>query len=75
MLYDVRPIRCRLHGAPDSIINGDEIQEKITVLSRNVFLAFSGRFMSGEDLVFPLAEVASGRFVQRYFYYLAELTC
>ena len=75
MLYDVRPIRCRLHGAPGPLAGRDKIQEKILLLSRNVFLAFSGHTMTGKNLVFPLAEVASGRFVQRYFYYLAELTC
>ncbi len=75
MLFDVRPIRCRLHGTPPGLVDHLDIGEKVTTLSRNVFMAFSGRFMSGEDLVFPLAEVVSGRFVQRYFYYLADLTC
>ncbi len=75
ILFDVRPIRCRLHEVPDDLVHGGEVRKKITTLSRNVFMAFSGRFMAGEELVFPLAEVVSGRFVQRYFYYLADLTC
>jgi hypothetical protein len=75
ILFDVRPLRCRLHGIPGGLVNRDEIGKKIRTLSRNVFMAFSGRFMTGGDLVFPLAEVVSGRFVQRYFYYLADLTC
>lgn len=73
MLYHLRPIRCRLHGHAASTLDPAAIRDRVSELSHNVFLAFSGCFMANDELAFPLAEVVSGRFVQRYFYYLAAL--
>jgi len=42
-------------------------------VSRNVFFALSGSFLEENALSFSLDEMVSGRFVQKYFYYLSSL--
>ena len=73
LLYDNRPFSCRLFNVA---VNDDllkDIDETLRTLSRNVFLAFTGNFMKRGDLIFSMADTISGRFVQQYFDYLAEL--
>jgi len=72
LLYPLRPIRCRLYGH-ENALDTAAIRVRVSELSHSVFLAFSGCFMADGGLSFPLAEVVSGRFVQRYFYYLAAM--
>jgi hypothetical protein len=38
-----------------------------------VFFSFSGFFLDEGGLLFSLADTVSGKFVQEYFYYLADL--
>jgi hypothetical protein len=42
-------------------------------LSRSVFFSFSGVFLDEGGLSFSLADTLSGKFVQEYFYYLADM--
>ncbi len=73
LLCDYRPISCRIHGLPAGVIDTDFIITMLQDLSRNVFFSFSGFFLDNEQLSFSLADTVSGRFVQQYFYYLADL--
>ena len=72
-LYKYRPISCRLHGFPAAVVDQDLIKSSLQDLSRSVFFSFSGLFLGQEGLSFSLAETVSGKFVQNYFYYLANL--
>lgn len=72
-LYEYRPITCRLYGVPDDCIDLDMVNNILSDISRNVFFAFPGFFLDGRALSFSLADTVSGRFVQKYFYYLASL--
>ena len=73
MLFENRPIQCRLYGLPDGVIDKDGIEKMLFKLSQNIFFAFSGFFLEDGTLSFSLAETVSGRFVQKYFYYLMAL--
>jgi protein tyrosine phosphatase (PTP) superfamily phosphohydrolase (DUF442 family) len=73
LLYEYRPIRCRLYGVPNKSIDLDLINNMIFDISRNVFFAFAGSFLERGDLIFSLVDAVSGRFVQEYFHYLAYL--
>jgi len=72
-LYKYRPISCRLHGVPAGVIDQDLITPTLRDLSRSVFFSFSGFFLDEGELSFSLADTVSGKFVQEYFYYLANL--
>ncbi len=72
LLYPYRPIRCRLHGIPEDLINRQLINEMLFSLSSNVFYAFAGFFLENGALSFSLSETVSGKFVQEYFHFLAR---
>ncbi len=72
-IYDIRPARCRIYGKKDFVQDQDEINSMLFELSKSVFLAFSGKFLSDTDFVFPVAEIVSGKFVQKYFNYMADI--
>ena len=73
LMFNHRPLRCRCYGT--SLAPQDEAlaSKSLAMISRNVFFEFSGRFMAEERLSFSMAEITSGRFVQRYFYYMLAL--
>jgi len=70
LLYPYRPIRCRLHGVSEDLINRQLINDMLFSLSSNVFYAFSGFFLENGALSFSLSEAVSGKFVQEYFHFL-----
>ncbi len=72
-LYEYRPVRCRLYGVPDNVIDREALNDALLNISRNIFFAFSGHFLKEEGLSFSLADSISGRFVQEYFYYLVAM--
>ena len=72
-LYNYRPISCRLHGVPADVVDQGLIDSTSRELSRSVLFSLSGIFPSNGHLSFSLAKVVSGRFVQEYFYYLADI--
>jgi Fe-S-cluster containining protein len=72
-VYDHRPIGCRLSNVTVADDAVQTIRAALQTLSRNIFLAFTGSFMADAELTFPMVDAVSGRFVQRYFYYLAAL--
>jgi len=72
ILYPYRPIRCRLHGVSEDLINRHLINDMLFSLSSNVFFAFSGFFLENGALSFTLAQTVSGKFVQEYFHFLTR---
>ena len=72
MLYDYRPIRCRMHGLPEGSMDSALITNTLQNLSRNIFLSFSGLFLEEGEMFFSLADTVSGKFVQEYFYCLVN---
>ena len=72
LLSDFRPLRCRLHGLPGGPIDLGLINDTLQNLSRNIFLSLSGYFLDEGELSFSLADIVSGRFVQKYFYCLVN---
>ncbi len=71
-LYDIRPVRCRTYGIKRIASDLSEINSMLFHMSRDVFLALSGTFLQKNKLLFSVAELVSGKFVQRYFNYMAE---
>lgn len=73
-LFDIRPVRCRTFGLQGENAPGKkEITDLLTVLSRNLFLALSGRFLADGALRFSVRDAVSGKFVQACFHYLSSL--
>lgn len=72
LLYDYRPIRCRIHGLPKGSVDLHLINDILQNLSRNIFFSFSGFFLDEGELSFSLADTVSGKFVQEYFYCLVN---
>jgi len=71
LMHRFRPVSCRLHGnsiAPETL---QRIREELDTLSREVFAAVFGFKDSSLPPPVKLADVVSGRFIQRYFQYLA----
>jgi protein-tyrosine phosphatase len=72
-IYEMRPTRCRIYGVPGFSADEHEIQNILSELSRGVFLAFSGKFLADAGFQFSAADTISGKFVQKFFHYLANL--
>lgn len=73
LLYDNRPLSCRLSNVSIAVDSEKDIYAALQTLSKNIFLAFNGTFMENGELAFSMADTISGRFIQKYFYYLAAL--
>jgi protein-tyrosine phosphatase len=74
LLFDARPVACRLFDLP-----GEELldlsaglQQDLTRLSGEVWLAFTSRFPGKTPLTFFLSEVVSGKYVQSFFHRLMQ---
>lgn len=72
LIYDYRPLSCRLHGFDDAKIDEKSVEEELQRLSNELFYLYSGILMPDPPLHFSLMDTVSGRFVQAYFYYLAD---
>lgn len=68
-VYDTRPARCRTFGELSS--DKKEIQDMLFELSQSVFLALSGKFLPDNNFRFSVADTISGKFVQKYFYFMS----
>lgn len=73
LLYEYRPLRCRIWGLPAEALDFSPVAEMLSNLSRDVFFALSGVFPGRSELLFPCHDVLSGRFIQVYFHYLSSL--
>lgn len=74
MLFEFRPIGCRMHGLKEGVVDRMEVKKTLFEISRHVFFAFCGVFLEERAFGFSLADTVSGRFIQKYFYYLASIT-
>ena len=73
MLYNVRPISCRIYHLPQGVVDHSRVETQLQDISRSLFFSFSGFFLENENLAFTVADTLSGKFVQKYFYCLANL--
>lgn len=71
LIYDYRPISCRLSGVAGPVVEKINPGSVLQRLSNEVFFVYSGFFMPDPPLQFSMPNTVSGRFVQTYFYYLA----
>ena len=72
LVFDNRPIRCKVDGLPQGSLDMHLINDTLQNLSRNIFFSFSGFFLEEDELSFSLADTVSGKFVQEYFYCLVN---
>ena len=72
-IFDIRPARCRIYGTLSFSSDEKEIRDMLFELSQTVFLALSGKFLTDTDFTFSVADTISGKFVQRFFHYLADI--
>jgi Fe-S-cluster containining protein len=72
LIYDYRPIVCRLYGVSEELVARSDMASALERLSNEIFFVYSGFFMKDSPLRFSLPDTISGRFVQKYFYYLAK---
>lgn len=72
-IYEIRPTRCRIYGALGFSADKHEIQDILFELSQGVFLAFSGKFLTDTGFQFSAADTISGKFVQKFFHYMADI--
>ena len=67
ILWDHRPIRCRLYGKEISTADSVEIERELENISRQCLFVLSGVFDHRKKMTFRMDQVISGRFVQVYF--------
>ena len=70
IVFSARPLSCRLFGLTERLpsdLDLARIETSLTQLSRNLLLALTATLPEEQTLSFALADVVSGRFVQRYF--------
>ncbi len=72
MLFDLRPVRCRVYEKGMDQDSLQRIYDLIFDISRMLFFALSGRFLQKGMLQFSCAEVISGRFMETYFKYASK---
>jgi len=72
-LYDVRPLRCRTYGRAGDAVEKGSVDHTLFDISRQIFFSFCGVFLEDRNFGFSLSDAVSGRFIQKYFYYLASL--
>jgi len=73
LLYNYRPLKCRLFDVPaDDAFRlwAEELSGPLGRLSEHVFVALAGAFPASELPRFPLPDVLSGRYVQTVFHCL-----
>lgn len=71
LLFTHRPLQCRTHGLATQDkerIWNTKIAPALEVISRQLYVAFLSCFPGGGVPAFPLSEVVSGRYVQRFFH-------
>ncbi|MDZ7832632.1 MAG: dual specificity protein phosphatase family protein [Desulfobacterales bacterium] len=71
ILFDFRPAQCRVFDRSPAQLP-DELSERLKALSREILEIFIGPNNTGEVPEFHLPEVVCGKFVQRFFYLLAN---
>lgn len=74
-IFEHRPLQCRTYGLlPEvkELLWSETIAPALQNTSTQLYVAFVSDFPANSLPVFPLSEVASGRYVQTFFHYLLE---
>lgn len=72
LLHQYRPVHCRIHCSNKKTLDIEEVKDELALLSEEVFSALFGD--NGTNKTPPdvsSRETVSGKFIQRYFQYLA----
>ncbi|MFW5836782.1 MAG: protein-tyrosine phosphatase family protein [Desulfovibrionaceae bacterium] len=74
LLGQDRPLECRLFDLPPESAQAlrHDLGPALKEVSDQVYLAFTSAFAQGPALSFNLADVVSGRYVQKFFHHLRE---
>ncbi len=72
-VYDIRPLRCRIYGIKSRLSDMHRIEVMLSRLSGDIFLAISGAFLPKNKFLFSVADLVSGKFVQKYFDYMSGI--
>ena len=74
LLFEARPVTCRLFHLPgeERLELSAGLQQGLTRLSGEVWLAFTSRLPGITPLTFSLSEVVSGKYVQSFFHRLMQ---
>lgn len=64
LLAERKPVRCRLFGSGN---NDPAAEERMLLLSRQLFLSLTGNLPESSALMYPIPRVLSGAYVQDYF--------
>jgi hypothetical protein len=73
-VFDYRPIRCRVFGVSHEIVAGKIIGNTLFDLSGSLYHEYTGQRLEDRRLTFSIAEIISGRYVEKYFRYLSQLS-
>ncbi len=73
-IFPKRPVRCRVFGVDLDRDRLSSIENLIFEVSRMLFFALSGKFLQKGKLIFSVAEIVSGRFMETYFRYASTAT-
>lgn len=73
LLYDSRPVSCRVFGMEEHAAETfwEEFEPRLTALSENIYLALTSELLD-EHPMFSLPDVASGKYVERFFSFMAR---
>lgn len=67
LLYDYRPVHCRLFGVPENTLNTERIEERLEALSTKVYQDYWRYRSKRVPSRFSMADSLSGRFAQDCF--------
>jgi len=75
LVFPDRPVACRVFDLPGQEQRKaiEVVQPRLTQLSRELLMAFTGEFPQKSPWAFMLWEVVSGKFVQTFFFKLRNL--
>lgn len=75
LLFSARPLQCKSFELPTDLkteLWDEVLSPALNQLSRQLFFAFASSFPPGKGLAFSLPDVASGKYVERFFHLLLK---
>ncbi len=75
LLYDYRPVKCRLYGVPEGALDVAKIEKSLLTLSKVAYEAYCESSSKDGCPSFSMADTLSGRYVQTCFHRWAEGSC
>ncbi len=73
LLFDSRPVSCRVFGMEERAAEAfwERYEPRLNTLSENIYLALTSELMDKHPM-FSLPDVASGKYVERFFSFMAR---